>query len=54
MSYLISDFLDFSQIKSGKFTKNNKRFDICQSIEKVIAIQKIQAAQKGIELKSEF
>lgn len=39
MSFLIQDFLDYSQIKEGKFRKNNKLFNIKEAIKKVMSIQ---------------
>jgi len=40
MKFLVQDFLDYAQIKSGKFRKNLKEFNIRDTIEKVMLIQK--------------
>jgi len=54
MSFLVQDFLDYAQIKSGKFRINAKPFDIKSTIDNVISIQKLKAAESGIILKTEF
>jgi len=54
MSFLVQDFLDYAQIKSGKFRMNIKPFNVVEAVEKVILIQKLKAAESGILLKSEF
>ena len=38
MSFLVQDLLDHAQIRSGKFRKNIKTFDIRETIEKVMCI----------------
>jgi len=38
MSFLIQDLLDYAQIKSGKFRKNLKEFNIRETIEEVMCI----------------
>eukprot|EP00356_Strombidium_inclinatum_P015900 CAMPEP_0170509730 /NCGR_PEP_ID=MMETSP0208-20121228/65373_1 /TAXON_ID=197538 /ORGANISM="Strombidium inclinatum, Strain S3" /LENGTH=75 /DNA_ID=CAMNT_0010793117 /DNA_START=1359 /DNA_END=1586 /DNA_ORIENTATION=- len=38
MSFLVQDFLDYAQIKSGKFRVNVKPFDVTETVEKVISI----------------
>ena len=43
MIFLVQDLLDYAQIKSGKFRTNISKFNICQTIQKVISIQKEQA-----------
>ena len=50
MSSMIQDFLDYSQIKAGKFRKNITRFNIRKSIEKVVSIQKLKADSKGLSM----
>lgn len=35
---LVQDFLDYSQIKAGKFRKNIKQFDIREAIKKTMAM----------------
>ena len=36
MTFLVQDFLDYAQIKTGKFRKNNTKFNIRKTVEKVI------------------
>lgn len=50
MSFMVQDLLDYSQIKADKFRKVLKTFNIRQSIEKVMCIQR----QKAIDLKLDF
>ena len=50
MRFMIQDMLDLAQIRSGKFRKNIKKFDIRESIEKVMCVQRQQAADKNIKL----
>ena len=38
MTYLVQDLLDFAQLKSGKFRKNISKFNIRDTVEKVITI----------------
>ena len=52
MSFLVQDFLDYAQIKSGKFRINIKPFDIHDMLEKVICIQREKATESGLELKA--
>jgi len=40
MSFMIQDLLDYSQIKAGKFRKNIKEFNIRDTVNKVMKIQK--------------
>ena len=47
MNFMIMDLLDYSQIKSGKFRKTIKPFNIREAVQKVILIQK----QKAIDQK---
>ena len=54
MQILIQDFLDYSQIKQGKFRKNLVEFDLKESVEKVMSVQKQWAEEKGIDLKLEY
>ena len=54
MSFLVQDFLDYAQIKSGKFRTNIKPFNVREVIEKVICIQREKAEDSGLELKGEF
>mmetsp|Transcript_11648 Transcript_11648/g.17686 ORF Transcript_11648/g.17686 Transcript_11648/m.17686 type:complete len:91 (+) Transcript_11648:1477-1749(+) len=52
MSFLVQDFLDYAQIKSGKFRVNTKPFDITETIEKVMCIQRLKAAESSIKLEA--
>ena len=54
MTNLIQDLLDYAQIKAGKFRKNLKRFNIHDTIEEIMSIQKRQAEVKNIRLYAEF
>lgn len=54
MSTMIQDFLDYAQIKAGKFRKNITTFNIRDSIEKVVSIQRHKADSKGVEMLIEF
>ena len=49
MNYMIQDLLDFAQIKAGKFRKNISMFDIRESVEKVMCIQRKKAEEKNIQ-----
>ena len=40
MSFIVQDLLDFAQIKAGKFRKNIDSFNIIDSVEKVMCIQR--------------
>ena len=48
MKFLVQDFLDFAQIKSGKFRKNISTFNIREAIEEVMCIQRQNANDKDI------
>ena len=54
MSFLVQDFLDYAQIKSGNFRTNIRPFDAREMIEKVICIQREKAEDSGLDLKSIF
>ena len=51
---MLQDLLDYSQINNNKFRQNIEQFDIKQSIDEIIQIQKFKAQMKGIELKANF
>mmetsp|Transcript_8094 Transcript_8094/g.12463 ORF Transcript_8094/g.12463 Transcript_8094/m.12463 type:complete len:120 (+) Transcript_8094:956-1315(+) len=53
MSFLVQDFLDYAQIRSGKFRTNIRPFSVRDMVEKVVSIQKLKAAESGITLRSE-
>ena len=46
--------LDYQQIKKGKFRKNISKFNIVNTIDDVMRIQRMQAKDKNLVLKSEF
>ena len=52
MKNLVQDLLDYAQIKSGKFRKNIKRFNIQNTVKEVMNIQAKQAESKNITLVS--
>jgi len=54
MSNLVSDLLDFAQIKSGNFRKNIKSFNVREIVKNVICIQKRKAEQAKIDLRASF
>ena len=54
MSFLVQDFLDYAQIKSGKFRRNIKEFNAAESVNKVMAMQKEKAKAQGIILRQEL
>jgi signal transduction histidine kinase len=54
MTNIVADFLDFAQLKSGKFRLNIQPFNIRDAVEKVISIQKLSATRRNIELCSSF
>lgn len=49
MTFIVQDLLDYAQIKAGKFRKNISTFDIRESVEKVMCIQRKKAEEKGLE-----
>lgn len=46
--------LDYAQIKAGKFRKNISTFDIRESVEKVMCIQRKKAEEKNLEFKVSY
>jgi two-component system sensor histidine kinase/response regulator len=54
MSFMIQDLLDFSQIKSGKFRKNISRFNVRDSIKKIMDMQRSKADEQGIDFFCSF
>ena len=43
LNFLVNDILDFAQVKDGKFRKNLQVFDLKESVEEIIAVQKYKA-----------
>lgn len=48
LKFLISDILDLSQLRSGKFRRVCGNFDIMTLIEDVVRIQSYKAEQTGV------
>ena len=43
MHFTIQDLLDYAQIRADKFRKNISKFNVVDTVKKVIAIQQQQA-----------
>lgn len=54
MTYVIQDFLDYSQMKAGKFRTNLTKFDVCQAVEKVMDIQRHKAKEMQLQFTCKF
>ena len=54
MNFIIQDLLDFAQIKGNKFRKNHHVFNIKESVEKVMSMQRQKANDKDLEFHAEF
>jgi signal transduction histidine kinase len=54
MAFLVQDFLDYSQIKAGKFRVNKKSFKLRQAVENVVSFQAKSAQMKQTKLEVEF
>ena len=54
IKFLVQDLLDYAQIKSSGFRKNYREFNIVESIQKVMDIQKMKAESIGIKLSAEY
>ena len=54
LKHLVSDILDFSRIKAKKFNTVLKKFNIKETIEEVVDIQKYQAERLGLKIKTKF
>jgi signal transduction histidine kinase len=54
MTYLVQDFLDYAQIKAGKFRLDIKKFNIRKTVENVMAFQKNAAKDRRIKLIAHF
>ena len=46
--------MDFAQLKTGKFRKNIKTFNLKDSVEKVMCIQRMKAKAQNIEFEVVF
>jgi signal transduction histidine kinase len=54
MSFMVQDLLDYAQIKANKFRKVLKTFNIRESVERVMCIQRKKAQEQTIEFYPEF
>ena len=54
MTYIVQDMLDYAQIKSNNFRKASQQFDIRQSVEKVMTMQRQNAQDRNLEFTVEF
>jgi signal transduction histidine kinase len=45
---MIQDMLDYQQIRKGKFRKNIQKFNLIDTIEKAMTIQRFQAQEKNL------
>jgi signal transduction histidine kinase len=54
MTFIVQDLLDYAQIKAGKFRKNISIFNIRESIEKVMCIQRKKAEERGIDFSAVY
>tara|TARA_B110000285_G_scaffold75791_1_gene87267 strand:+ start:66 stop:263 length:198 start_codon:yes stop_codon:yes gene_type:complete len=54
MTFIVQDLLDYAQIKAGKFRKNITSFNIKESIEKVMCIQRMKAEEKNLDFNVQF
>ena len=54
LNFLVNDILDLSQMKQGKFRKDNHNFDLREIVNEVMLIQMYQANAKRIKLEAEF
>lgn len=54
MNFVIQDFLDYSQIKAGKFRAKLDEFDVRQAVEKVMDIQRHKAKEMNLEFTCHF
>lgn len=54
MGCMVKDLLDYAQIKAGKFRQNITTFNIRNSVEKIMSIQRLNAETKGIMFDVEY
>ena len=48
--FLVNDLLDYSQIKNGKFKKNEQPTDIRQAVTDLLDILRLAIEEKGLQL----
>jgi signal transduction histidine kinase len=51
---MIQDLLDYAQIKAGKFRKIISRFNIRETINRVMDMQRAKAEEQGLTFTSKF
>ena len=54
LDHLVHNMLDYAQLKAGKFRKRYDTFNIKDCVQMVMAIQKVQAQYKNIDLTAEY
>ena len=54
MSFMVSDLLDYAQIKAGKFRKNIKLFNIRDAVCSVVSILEQKANELKLEIHVNF
>eukprot|EP00347_Sterkiella_histriomuscorum_P012729 403367440 len=52
--YLVNDLLDFTQIKNGKFTKNELKVNIKDTVQIALDIVRLAIQEKGLNLEYKF
>ena len=50
----VEDILGFAQIKAGKFSKVEKKFNIKRCVEEIISILSYQAESKEVTISCQF
>ena len=48
LNFLVNDILDFAQMKDGKFRKKIDIFNVQESVQEIINIQKYKTEQLGL------
>lgn len=54
ITFLVEDFLDLAQVRSGKFRRVDKNFRVCEPIEEVVGILSFKASHKNIDIKCTY
>ena len=49
MGFIVQDLLDYAKIKADKFRKNTSTFNIIESVEKVMCVQRQKAEDQNIQ-----
>ena len=53
MQFTVQDLLDYAQIKADKFRKTITKFNVIETVKKVIQMQQKQADEKNVKLEFE-